>query len=66
MIPLPVGADPALRRLPRRRTRRSIEPLTNGPWSFWIVVIVATIGNTIGSLIGYAIGAWGGRPFLER
>jgi membrane protein DedA with SNARE-associated domain len=43
-----------------------VEPLTHGPWSFWIVVIVATIGNTIGSLIGYAIGAWGGRPFLER
>lgn len=43
-----------------------IEPLTHGPWSFWIVVIVATIGNTLGSLIAYAIGAWGGRPFLER
>jgi membrane protein DedA with SNARE-associated domain len=43
-----------------------IEPLTRGPWSYWIVVIAATVGNTIGSLIGYAIGAWGGRPFLER
>jgi membrane protein DedA with SNARE-associated domain len=43
-----------------------IEPLTNGPWNFWIVVIAATIGNTIGSQIAYAIGAWGGRPFLER
>jgi membrane protein DedA with SNARE-associated domain len=43
-----------------------IEPLTHGPWAFWIVVVVATLGNTIGSLIGYAIGAWGGRPFLER
>ncbi len=43
-----------------------IEPITHGPWDFWIVVIVATIGNTIGSLIGYGIGAWGGRPFLER
>jgi len=43
-----------------------LEPLTGGPWNFWIVVIVATVGNTIGSLIGYAIGAWGGRPFLER
>ncbi len=43
-----------------------VEPLTKGPWSFWIVVIVATIGNTCGSLIAYAIGAWGGRPFLER
>jgi membrane protein DedA with SNARE-associated domain len=44
----------------------AMEPLTRGRWDFWIVVIVATIGNTIGSLIGYAIGAWGGRPFLER
>jgi membrane protein DedA with SNARE-associated domain len=42
------------------------EPLTQGRWEFWMVVIVATIGNTIGSLIAYAIGAWGGRPFLER
>jgi len=43
-----------------------IEPLTRGPWSFWIVAIVATIGNTLGSLIAYAIGAYGGRPLLER
>jgi membrane protein DedA with SNARE-associated domain len=43
-----------------------LEPLTRAPWAFWIVVIVATIGNTLGSLVGYAIGAWGGRPFLER
>ena len=43
-----------------------IEPLTRGAWGFWGVVIAATIGNTVGSLIAYAIGAWGGRPFLER
>jgi membrane protein DedA with SNARE-associated domain len=43
-----------------------VEPLTGGTWNYWIVVVVATIGNTIGSLVGYAIGAWGGRPFLER
>ena len=46
--------------------RSAIEPLTHGPWDFWIVVVVATLGNTVGSVIGYAIGAWGGRPFLER
>jgi membrane protein DedA with SNARE-associated domain len=46
--------------------RSAIEPLTHGGWSFWIVVIIATIGNTVGSLVAYAIGAWGGRPFLER
>ena len=43
-----------------------IEPITKGPWNFWIVVTVATIGNTVGSLIAYTIGARGGRPFLER
>jgi membrane protein DedA with SNARE-associated domain len=43
-----------------------IEPITGQPWSFWIAVIVGTIGNTLGSLVAYAIGAYGGRPFLER
>ncbi len=43
-----------------------VEPLTGQPWSFWIVVVVATLGNTTGSLIAYAIGAYGGRPFLDR
>src|SRR6478609_6961619 len=43
-----------------------IEPLTGQPWNFWLVVIVATIGNTFGSLIAYGLGAYGGRPLLER
>jgi len=43
-----------------------LEPLTGQPWNFWLVVIFATLGNTLGSLIAYAIGAWGGRQFLER
>ncbi len=43
-----------------------LEPITGQPWNFWIVVIAATIGNTLGSLVAYAIGAYGGRPFLER
>jgi membrane protein DedA with SNARE-associated domain len=43
-----------------------LEPLTSQPWSFWVVVVIATIGNTLGSLVAYAIGAYGGRPFLER
>lgn len=43
-----------------------LEPLTGSPWNFWIVVVVGTIGNTLGSLVAYAIGAYGGRPFLER
>jgi len=44
----------------------AVEPLTKSGWSFWAVVVAATAGNTLGSLIAYAIGAWGGRPFLER
>jgi membrane protein DedA with SNARE-associated domain len=43
-----------------------LEPLTGASWNFWVVVLVGTAGNTSGSLIAYAIGAWGGRPFLER
>ncbi len=45
---------------------RQLEPLTGQAWNFWIAVVVATIGNTLGSLVAYAIGAYGGRPFLER
>jgi membrane protein DedA with SNARE-associated domain len=44
----------------------AIEPLTGQPWNYWLVVIFATAGNTIGSVIAYFIGAWGGRPFLEK
>ena len=44
----------------------AIEPLTHGPWNFWIVVIVGTTANTAGSLFGYFLGARLGRPFLER
>lgn len=43
-----------------------LEPLTGQPWNFWLVVVFATIGNTMGSLIAYGLGAYGGRPFLER
>ena len=33
----------------------------------WVVMVLAgTIGYTIGGLIGWAIGMYGGRPYLER
>lgn len=44
----------------------AIEPLTGQPWSLWLTVLAGTIGATAGALIAYAIGAWGGRPILER
>lgn len=42
------------------------EPLTGAPWSYWGAVLAGVIGNTIGSLVSYAVGAFGGRPLLER
>ncbi|HEY8170593.1 MAG TPA: DedA family protein [Candidatus Limnocylindria bacterium] len=43
-----------------------VEPLTNAPWSFLLTVAFATAGSLVGALVGYAIGAWGGRPLLDR
>ncbi|HEY8648915.1 MAG TPA: DedA family protein [Candidatus Limnocylindria bacterium] len=42
------------------------EPLTGQAWSYWGAVIAGVTGNTLGSLIAYAVGAFGGRPLLER
>jgi membrane protein DedA with SNARE-associated domain len=35
-------------------------------WGFVAVSVAGTIGYLIGSLVGWAIGAYGGRPLLER
>ena len=43
-----------------------LEPLTHAPWSWLAVLLVATFGAVLGSLVGYLIGAWGGRPLLDR
>jgi membrane protein DedA with SNARE-associated domain len=43
-----------------------IEPLTHGPWNFWVVVVIAVVANTTGSIFGYYLGSWLGRPFLDR
>ncbi len=37
-----------------------------GRFSVWTVVLWATIGNLAGSLAAYAVGYWGGRPFIRR
>ena len=47
-------------------SRGTIEPLTGLPWSYTPAVIAGVVGNTAGSLIAYAIGAYGGRPLLAR
>jgi membrane protein DedA with SNARE-associated domain len=43
-----------------------LEPLSGLPWNLVLAVGVATIGSLAGALFGYYIGAWGGRPLLDR
>jgi membrane protein DedA with SNARE-associated domain len=45
---------------------RAIEPITGQPWSLPLVVAAGTLGATVGALVAYAIGYWGGRPLLLR
>ncbi len=45
---------------------KAIEPLTGQPWSLPLVVLAGTLGATVGALVAYAIGYWGGRPVLLR
>lgn len=37
-----------------------------GKLSFWLIVLAATIGSLIGSLISYYVGAYGGRPLVKK
>jgi membrane protein DedA with SNARE-associated domain len=43
-----------------------LEPLTGLGWNIPLTVAFATLGSVVGALVGYAIGAWGGRPLLDR
>lgn len=36
------------------------------PMSLWLVGIAGAIGCNLGSVVAYFVGAWLGRPFLER
>lgn len=40
--------------------------IASGTFSFTGVIIFSTVGSIIGSTISYYIGAWGGRPILEK
>jgi membrane protein DedA with SNARE-associated domain len=43
-----------------------LEPLTGLAWNIPLAVAFATVGSVIGAMVGYGIGAWGGRPLLNR
>jgi membrane protein DedA with SNARE-associated domain len=36
------------------------------PWAYVTIALTGVLGNTLGAGIGWAIGAYGGRPLLER
>jgi len=40
--------------------------VADGAWGFWTSVFAATLGSLIGSAISYAMGYYGGRPFVLR
>ena len=40
--------------------------ISGGFWAYVAVSLAGTIGYLIGSIFGWAIGTYGGRPFLER
>jgi membrane protein DedA with SNARE-associated domain len=39
---------------------------TTGAWAFVAIVLAGTLGYLAGSLAGWALGLYGGRPLLER
>lgn len=40
--------------------------VSSGTLSLWLVALAGAAGSVIGSLVAYAVGTWGGRPFVER
>ena len=43
-----------------------LEPLTGLPWNLPLAIGMATAGSLVGAVVGYYIGALGGRPLLDR
>lgn len=38
----------------------------SGKLSFWVVVFAGSVGNLFGSILGYMLGYFGGRPFIKK
>lgn len=37
-----------------------------GTMNLWLVAAAGAVGSVLGSLLAYAVGAWGGRPLVEK
>ena len=42
------------------------EPIESTGWAYVAVALAGTVGYTLGSVLGWAIGLYGGRPYLEK
>lgn len=42
------------------------ERIDSGVWAFVAMAMAGVLGNTVGSVLGWAIGVYGGRPLVER
>jgi membrane protein DedA with SNARE-associated domain len=42
------------------------EPIESTGWAYVAMALAGTIGYTLGSIMGWAIGFYGGRPYVER
>jgi membrane protein DedA with SNARE-associated domain len=40
--------------------------VSTGRFNLWAVAVAGALGCNLGSLVAYYIGAWGGRPLVER
>jgi membrane protein DedA with SNARE-associated domain len=40
--------------------------VSTGTLVLWLVALAGAVGSVLGSLVAYGVGAWGGRPFIER
>jgi membrane protein DedA with SNARE-associated domain len=42
------------------------EDIPSGFWAYLAIALAGTIGYVLGSIVGWAIGLYGGRPYVER
>ena len=42
------------------------DPIESTGWAFLAVSVAGSVGYVLGSILGWAIGVYGGRPYLER